>query len=80
MGALNVSSQEDADRLQRRLRVLSDRLEETEDRLDRAMDDIRALKRQVSDLKDETPTRSSPKKQTATKARSGGTGSSTKKP
>ena len=52
MGALNVSSQEDADRLQRRLRVLSDRLEETEDRLDRALDDIRLLKRQMSDLKD----------------------------
>ena len=52
MGALNVSSQEDADRLQRRLRVLSDRLEETEDRLDRALDDIRLLKRQVSELED----------------------------
>ena len=52
MGALNVSSQEHADRLQRRLRVLSDRLEETEDRLDRALDDIRLLKRQVSELED----------------------------
>lgn len=44
MGALNVSSQDEADRLERRLRVLSDRLEETEDRLDRAFDEIRELR------------------------------------
>ncbi|HTU14354.1 MAG TPA: hypothetical protein VMF31_04095 [Solirubrobacterales bacterium] len=50
MGALNVSSQDAADRLERRIRVLSDRLEESEDRLDRALDDIRELKRKVKDL------------------------------
>jgi chromosome segregation ATPase len=50
MGALNVSSQDDAERLERRLRVLSDRLEDTEDRLDRALDEIRDLKGTVKDL------------------------------
>lgn len=47
MGALNVSSQDDADRLERRIRVLSDRLEETEDRLDRAFDEIRSLRAEI---------------------------------
>ena len=50
MGALNVSSQDVAERLERRIRVLSDRLEESEDRLDRALDDVRDLKRRVKDL------------------------------
>lgn len=50
MGALNVSSQDDANRLERRLRALSDRLEDTEDRLDRALDELRDLKGQVKDL------------------------------
>ena len=50
MGALNVSSQDAADRLERRLRVLSDRLEDTEDRLDRALDELRSLKGVVKDL------------------------------
>lgn len=43
-GALNLSSQEEADRLERRIRVLSDRLEETEDRLDDALDELRGLR------------------------------------
>ncbi len=47
MGALNVSSQDEADRLERRIRVLSDRLEETEDRLDRAFEEIRSLKAEL---------------------------------
>lgn len=47
MDALNLSSQDDADRLERRVRGLSDRLEETEDRLDRALDEIRELRREV---------------------------------
>jgi chromosome segregation ATPase len=47
MGALNISSQDDAERLERRVRVLSDRLEETEDRLDRALDELRDLRREV---------------------------------
>jgi hypothetical protein len=67
MGALNVSSADDSDRLQRRLRVLSDRLEETEDRLDRALDDIRALKRQVSDLSDGPAKKPAAKKAAAKK-------------
>lgn len=47
MDALNVSSQDDADRLERRVRALSDRLEETEDRLDRVFDEIRELRREL---------------------------------
>lgn len=47
MGALNVSSQDEADRLERRIRVLSDRLEETEDRLDLALEEIRGLKARI---------------------------------
>ncbi len=40
---LNLSSREDADRLERRVRVLSDRLEETEDRLDEALLELRDM-------------------------------------
>jgi len=47
MGAMGVSSQDDSERLERRVRVLSDRLEETEDRLDAALDQIRELKREL---------------------------------
>ncbi|MDQ2622175.1 MAG: Atg14 domain-containing protein [Actinomycetota bacterium] len=50
MGALNVSSQDSAERLERRIRVLSDRLEESEDRLDRALDEIRVLKKSLKDV------------------------------
>lgn len=45
--ALNLSSRDEADRLERRLRVLSNRLEETEDRLDDALDELRGLKAQA---------------------------------
>lgn len=51
MGAMGVSSQDEAERLERRLRVLSDRLEETEDRLDAALDQIRELRGEVKKLK-----------------------------
>jgi len=43
-GLLDLSSQEDTDRLERRIRVLSDRLEETEDRLDEALGELRQLR------------------------------------
>ncbi|MCO5315246.1 MAG: hypothetical protein M9938_03665 [Solirubrobacterales bacterium] len=43
-GVLNLSSREEADRLERRIRVLSNRLEETEDRLDDALDELRAIR------------------------------------
>jgi chromosome segregation ATPase len=51
MGALNVSSQDDAERLERRLRVLSERLEESEDRLDRALAQVRDLNAEIEVLK-----------------------------
>lgn len=47
MGALNLSSQEHAERLERRIRVLSERLEEAEDRLDSALATIRDLEAQA---------------------------------
>lgn len=49
MGALNLSSQEHAERLERRIRVLSERLEEAEDRLDSALSTIRDLEAQASE-------------------------------
>lgn len=51
MGAMGVSSQDEAERLERRVRVLSDRLEETEDRLDAALDQIRELRAEIKDLR-----------------------------
>jgi predicted nucleic acid-binding Zn-ribbon protein len=51
MGALNVSSQDEADRLERRLRVLSERLEESEDRLDRALAQVRGLNAEIEQLR-----------------------------
>lgn len=55
MDALNVSSQDEAERLQRRLRVISERLEEAEDRLDEASGTIRALERRVRELEASQP-------------------------
>jgi hypothetical protein len=75
MGALNVSSQDAAERLERRIRVLSDRLEETEDRLDRALDDVRDLKRKVKDLEASQEPISAPLVSSTTRKRK-----STKKP
>ena len=49
LGALNVSSQEQAERLERRIRVLSERLEEAEDRLDAALRTIRLLEKRLAD-------------------------------
>lgn len=65
MGALNVSSQDDAERLERRLRVLSERLEESEDRLDRALAQVRELTGEIEELKasiTETAAAASPKR------------------
>lgn len=51
MGALNVSSQDEAERLERRLRVLSERLEESEDRLDRALVQVREVTAELERVK-----------------------------
>ncbi|MDX6583733.1 MAG: hypothetical protein QOI10_2917 [Solirubrobacterales bacterium] len=45
MGALNVASVSDVERLEQRLRSLSGRLESLEDRLDDLVDELRALRR-----------------------------------
>ena len=47
MDALNVSSQDEAERLERRLRSISERLEETEDRLDRLTEEVRLLRSEL---------------------------------
>jgi predicted RNase H-like nuclease (RuvC/YqgF family) len=47
MSALNLPSAGDVERLERRIRSLSQRLEEVEDQIDRVSRDIGALRRQV---------------------------------
>lgn len=47
MGALNIASTAELERLGRRLRSVSDRLEAIEDRLDEVADDVAALRGQV---------------------------------
>jgi len=48
MSALNLPSAGDVERLERRLRSLSQRLEEVEDQIDRAARELSALRRKVS--------------------------------
>jgi predicted nucleic acid-binding Zn-ribbon protein len=76
MGAFNVSSQDEAQRLERRLRVLSERLEESEDRLDRALVQVRDLSAEIETLKSD---RKKPARPRAKKSGSTGKGSSTGK-
>jgi len=47
MGALNIASSAELERLGRRLRSLSDRLEAIEDRLDEVADEVAALRAQA---------------------------------
>lgn len=46
MGALNIPATSDVERLEQRLRSLSNRLEAVEDQLDEAMDALAALRRE----------------------------------
>jgi chromosome segregation ATPase len=48
MGALNLPSAGDVERLERRLRSFSQRLEEVEDQVDRVARDIGELRRQIA--------------------------------
>ncbi len=48
MAALNLPSAGDVERLERRLRSLSQRLEEVEDQVDRATREVSALRRQIA--------------------------------
>lgn len=48
MSALNLPSAGDVERLERRLRSLSQRLEEVEDQLDRASRDLGDVRRQIA--------------------------------
>ncbi len=48
MGALNLPSAGDVERLERRVRSLSQRLEEVEDQVDRVARDISSLRRQIA--------------------------------
>jgi chromosome segregation ATPase len=45
MGALNIPAASDLERLEQRMRSLSNRLESLEDRLDDALDEVAALRR-----------------------------------
>ena len=47
MGALNIASSADLERLSRRLRSLSDRLEAVEDRLDDVAEDMRVIRDEI---------------------------------
>jgi septal ring factor EnvC (AmiA/AmiB activator) len=49
MAALNVASASDLERLERRLRSLSQRFDEVEDQIDRVLRDVGEIKRQLSD-------------------------------
>ena len=49
MGALNIPSAADVERLEQRLRSLSNRLESLEDRLDDAIDELAALRRRPAE-------------------------------
>ena len=48
MGALNIASSADLERITRRLRSLSDRLEALEDRFDDLADDVAAMRAAAS--------------------------------
>ncbi len=48
MGALNIPSASDVERLEQRLRSVSNRLESLEDRLDEVIDDLAALRRRAA--------------------------------
>jgi chromosome segregation ATPase len=49
MGALNIPSAADVERLEQRLRSLSNRLESLEDRLDDAIDELAAVRRRPAE-------------------------------
>lgn len=51
MSAVGVPSGADVERLERRLRSLSGRLEAIEDRIDEVADDLAALRRHVGEMK-----------------------------
>ena len=48
MGALNIPAASDFERIEQRLRSLSNRLEALEDRLDDALDELAALRRRAA--------------------------------
>jgi len=52
IGALNLASASDIERLEQRLRSLSGRLEELEDRLDEVTDDLVAISRRLAEAAD----------------------------
>ena len=51
IGALNLASASDIERVEQRLRSLSGRLESLEDRIDELSDEMRALGRRTADEK-----------------------------
>jgi uncharacterized protein Yka (UPF0111/DUF47 family) len=60
MTALNLASATDVERLERRLRSISQRLEDVEDQIDRVARDVGGIKRQLSErFPEETSKRAS---------------------
>lgn len=55
MGALNLASVSDVERVEQRLRSLSGRLEAIEDRLDEVVDELSALRRRLGDVEAVSP-------------------------
>src|SRR5262245_59890409 len=55
MGALNIPSASDVERIEQRMRSLSNRLEALEDRLDDALDELAALRRRPAEPPPATP-------------------------
>jgi chromosome segregation ATPase len=55
MGALNLASISDVERLEQRLRSLSGRLEAIEDRLDEVVDELSAVRRRLGDVESVSP-------------------------
>jgi hypothetical protein len=56
MGALNIPSASDVERIEQRLRSLSNRLEALEDRLDDALDELAVLRRRPAEPSPGAPT------------------------
>ena len=55
IGALNLASSSDFERLELRLRSFASRLEAIEDSMDQLSDDVAALKARASESSDQTP-------------------------
>lgn len=70
--ALSIPSSSEIERLERRVRSVSDRIEILEDRLDEIADDVALLRKRIADTDGETPGRGRPGSGTPGQERPGG--------